>query len=107
MLTNYRIMSNALPTWFNISIRHDVVSRSVRVAPVVGTILEDCLEQSWPLCRRKPCLNQSFFNDIDHIMLDNLTSTDCMKILLTCPVPYCVATCASVGTELHGNNKDK
>jgi len=74
------------PKWLIIAGRSDVVSSSVRVALVVGTILV-------------------LINYLDRIMLGNLTSTDHVKMLLTYLVPYCVSTYASVRTELHGQDE--
>lgn len=81
-------MDNTGSAWFNIACRRDVVSRSARVALLVGTMLV-------------------LINYIDHIMLKNLTSADYMKMLLTYLVPYCVSTHASVSAELYQSRKNQ
>ena len=64
--------------WLAVACRRDVVQRSLRVAVVVGTILV-------------------LINHGDRIASGLATSTDWLKMGLTCLVPYAVSTWASVG----------
>lgn len=64
-------------SWLSIAMRRDIVLRSLRVALLVGTILVT-------------------INYGDKLLTSGVTATDCVKMLLTYCVPYCVATYASV-----------
>ena len=58
-------------------LRRDVVGRSTRVALLVGTLLV-------------------LINHGDSLLAGRVTVTDCIKMLMTYCVPYCVSTYASV-----------
>ena len=73
-------MSDA-QSWIAVSRRRDIVTRSLRVAAVVGTILVT-------------------INYADKILSGTLSQTDWIKMLLTYCVPYCVSTYAAVGATL-------
>ena len=68
----------APPGWLATALRRDVVTRSLRVAAVVGTLLVA-------------------INYTDRILEGDITKIDCVKMLLTYLVPYGVATYAAVG----------
>ncbi len=64
--------------WFNTALRADVVTRSLKVASVVGTIL-------------------ALINYWDRLLPYSLDFNAWVKIAMTYCVPYCVSTYASVG----------
>lgn len=66
------------PGWLATALRRDVVTRSLRVAAVVGTLLVA-------------------INYTDRILGGDIRWVDCVKMLLTYLVPYGVATYAAVG----------
>ena len=63
--------------WIDIALKPEVVSRSLRVALIVGTLLV-------------------IINFIDRFITGNLNPVDLVKIVMTYIVPYCVSTYASV-----------
>ncbi len=69
--------------WLAIATRRDIVTSSLKVCAVVGTILVT-------------------INYFDRIHTGTLTTTDYCKMLLTYCVPYCVSTYASVNVVLRG-----
>ena len=71
--------------WFKIAIRKDIVTRSMRVGLVVGTIL-------------------IVINYTDRFMAGNLKAVDIFKMILTYFVPYSVSTYASVSAILAKEN---
>lgn len=70
-------------SWLAIARRPEIVSRSLRVAAVVGTILVA-------------------INYLDRLVLGGLTPFDGIKMATTYLVPYCVSTYAAVETVRRG-----
>ena len=66
-----------MKSWIDIALRKDVVSRGLKVAGIVGTVLV--------------AINQG-----DVILTGSLPAEALWKIPLTYCVPYCVSTYASV-----------
>lgn len=71
--------------WISIAVRRDVVTSSLKVCAVVGTILV-------------------IINYFDRIRAGTLTELDYFKMLLTYCVPYCVSTYASVSMAIRGKH---
>lgn len=69
------------PRWFSIALRSSIVSRSIKIALVVGSIL-------------------ALLNHGDKIFSGQLAPTDVYKIMITYFVPYCVSTYSAVRNEL-------
>lgn len=69
--------------WLSIAARRDIVTSSLKVCVVVGTILV-------------------LINYFDHILAGTLSDIDYFKIMLTYCVPYCVSTYASVSVVIRG-----
>jgi len=63
--------------FFSLALSRDVVTRAIKVALVVGTVL-------------------AFINHGDKILTMTLTGKSIFQIVLTYLVPYCVATWSSV-----------
>ncbi len=63
--------------WISIAVRRDIVTRSLKVCVIVGTILV-------------------LINYFDHIRAGSLSTVDYIKMLLTYCVPYCLSTYVSV-----------
>ena len=63
--------------WLSIAARRDIVTSSLKVCAVVGTVLV-------------------MINYSGRILAGDLTDIDYFKMLLTYCVPYCVSTYASV-----------
>lgn len=68
-------------SWLRIALEPPIVKRSLKIAAVVGTIL-------------------MAINYGDHILSGSLTRSDCVKMIVTYFVPYCVSTYASVSTVI-------
>ena len=62
---------------FQIAIRPDVFFRAFKMASIVGIVL-------------------AIINHGDHILLDTMTVTNWIKIVITFCVPFCVSTISSV-----------
>ena len=63
-------------SWLRVAGERHIVLGALRVAAVVGTLLVA-------------------INHGDRLLAGTLTSTDWIRIVLTCLVPYCVATFAA------------
>jgi len=69
---------SALKVWFAIATRPAVVTRSARVALVVGTLL-------------------TLINQCGRVLALDIDAPTLARIVLTYIVPYCVSTWAAVG----------
>ncbi|MCZ6663785.1 MAG: nitrate/nitrite transporter NrtS [Gammaproteobacteria bacterium] len=67
--------------WLRIARRRDIVTRSIKVAMIVGTIL-------------------IAINYGDRLIIGAILPNEWMKMMLTFCVPYCVSTYASVSAVL-------
>ena len=76
-------MTRSVRSWLELARRPDIVSRSTRVALVVGTLL-------------------ALINHGGRLLDLNVDAEIVIKICLTYLVPYCVSTWASVQTALRG-----
>ncbi|WDE01461.1 nitrate/nitrite transporter NrtS [Thalassomonas actiniarum] len=72
--------------WFHLATRAKVITRSLKVALIVGTILV-------------------MINQLDVFLSGQLALGNYIQILLTYCVPYCVSTYASVDTMMNLENK--
>ena len=73
-----------LRNWIAIAFRADIVSRSLRVALIVGTLL-------------------ALINHGGRLIALDIDADTALKIVLTYLVPYCVSTWASVQTARAGD----
>jgi hypothetical protein len=72
--------------WLSRGVRPSVVTRSLKVGLVVGTIL-------------------ALINYTDRIVGGAMTGVDWLKLALTYLVPYCVSTYASIAEMISNENE--
>lgn len=75
-----------MATWLQVAVRRDIITRSVKVALVVGTILVA-------------------INHGDALLAGELDSVRILKMALTYLVPYAVSTYAAVSAIRHSSHE--
>lgn len=81
-----RELTSKVNQWLEIITRKDIIKRSINISLCVGTVL-------------------ALLNHGDKLLINQITSSDVCKIIITYFVPFSVSTYSSLQNELNNQSK--